>query len=134
MKNNCLIIACVLSCFVSLGHAQARFSADSYLADPEKYENKRVTVYISSVDVPAINASSDDDFRIFHVYTYGQEKGEFSGGGWIYFKVPKADASAFVQRHNKRTAAPKNVSGTFRKWDSTVKYTSSFSYYIDCTQ
>jgi len=135
MKNNFLIIVSVLSCLVSLGHSQTRYSADSYLADPEKYENQRVTIYISSVDVPAINSSSEDEFRIFQVSTLGQEKGEFSYGGSIYVKVPKSDASAFVKRHNNQSNAPRNASGTFKKWKSSDGYqTTSFSYYIDCTK
>jgi len=135
MKNNCLIIVSVLSFLVSLGHAQTRYSADSYLADPEKYENQRVTIYINSVDVPAINSSSEDEFRIFRVSTLGQEKGEFSYGGSIYVKVPKSDAAAFAKRHNNKSNTPKNVSGTFKKWELSDGYqTTLFSYYIDFTK
>jgi hypothetical protein len=116
--------------------AQARISADSYLADPEKYLGKSVTVYLSDVSVPAINANTEEEFRIFRVYTSGREGNEYVGGGGIYMMVPKSDAAAFVKRHNQKTSnAPKNVSGIFKKFDGdTSGYTSSFDYYIDCTK
>ena len=115
--------------------AQARFSANSYLADPEKYLGKSVTVYLSDVSVPAINANTEEEFRIFRVYTSGREGNEYVGGGGIYMMVPKSDAAAFVKRHNQKTSnAPKNVSGIFKKFEGdTSGYTSSFDYYIDCT-
>ena len=115
--------------------AQARFSADSYLADPEKYLGKSVTVYLSDVSVPAINANTKEEFRIFRVYTSGREGNDYVGGGGIYMMVPKSDAAAFVKRHNQKTSnAPKNVSGIFKKFEGdTSGYTSSFDYYIDCT-
>lgn len=117
-------------------NAQARFSADSYLADPEKYLGKSVTVYISDVSVPAINANTKQDFRIFRVYTSGREGNGYVGGGGIYIKIPMSDAASFVKRHNSKTSpAPKNVSGIFKKYDGdTSGYTSSLDYYIDCTK
>ncbi len=129
-------IMLVLLAFPLFSYAGERGSADYYLSDPEGYLNKRVSIYISSVDVPAINSSSEeDDFRIFLINTMGQASGEYSHGGYIYMMVPKSDGAAFVKRHNKSTAsAPKSVSGTFKKWDRATKYTTPFSYYIDCTK
>ena len=115
--------------------AQIRFAAETYESDPEKYLGQKVTILVDSVSVPAINATNnEDDFRVFWVSTKGQSQGEYVWGGSIYVKVPKADAPAFVKRHNHSTAkVPKNVSGIFRKGDSEQKYLRG-SLYIDCTQ
>ncbi|NCW27882.1 MAG: hypothetical protein EBV83_06265 [Verrucomicrobia bacterium] len=131
-----LILVGGISSLLTNVHAQARFSADSYLADPEKYLGKSITIYISDVYVPAINANTKQDFRIFRVYTSGREGNDYVGGGGIYVKVPMSDAASFVKRHNQKTSqAPKNVSGIFKKYDGdTSGYTSSFDYYIDCTK
>ncbi|NDE85230.1 MAG: hypothetical protein EB056_04285 [Verrucomicrobia bacterium] len=130
-----ILFNCMVSFFAD-AHAQARFSADSYLADPEKYLGKSITVYVSDVSVPAINANTKQDFRIFRVYTSGREGNEYVGGGGIYMKVPLSEAASFVKRHNQKTSqAPKNVSGIFKKYDGdTSGYTSSLDYYIDCTK
>jgi hypothetical protein len=124
------------SYFSTDAYAQARFSADSYLADPEKYLGKSITVYVSDVSVPSINANTEEDFRVFRVYTSGREGNDYVGGGGIYIMVPKSDAAAFVKRHNQKTSSvPKNVSGIFKKFaGDTSGYTSSFDYYIDCTK
>ena len=113
-----------------------RGSADYYLADPESYLDKKVSVYVSWVDVPAINVQSEEDnFRVFRISTKGQQSGEYNYGGSIYMMVPKSDAAAFVKRHNNSTSSvPKSVSGIFKKWDRPSKYVPSSSYYIDCTK
>ena len=140
MKSRSIAFAFILlngiASFFCDAHAQERFSANSYLADPEKYLRKSITVYVSDVSVPAINANTKEDFRIFRVYTSGREGNNYVGGGGIYMKVPMSDAASFVKRHNQRTSqAPKNVSGIFKKYDGdTGGYTTSFDYYIDCTK
>jgi len=73
----------------ALTHAQSRFSADSYLGDPEQYLGKSVTIYVDRVDVPAINATTDDSYRVFFVHTMGRDGNDYVPGGWIYVKVPK---------------------------------------------
>jgi hypothetical protein len=130
-----ILLLCMAS-FLADAYAQARFSADSYLADPEKYLGKSITVYVSDVSVPAINANTNQDFRIFRVYTSGREGNDYVGGGGIYMKVPMSDAASFVKRHKQKTSqVPKNVSGIFKKYDGdTGGYTTSFDYYIDCTK
>lgn len=132
-------------------HGQTRFSADSYLASPEKYLGKTVTIYVDSVDVPAINSSTDDGFRVFHVSTKGRNGNDYMYGGSIYVKVPRQEAEAFANRHNNpNKMGPKNMSGTFTEWPSEYKRTMgdnpsleqvwrtrcySYSrYYIDCTK
>jgi hypothetical protein len=138
-KNVILVLSFLIgaaSYFSTDAHAQPRFSADSYLADPEKYLGKSITVYVSDVSVPSINANTDEVFRIFRVYTSGRDGNDYVGGGGIYIMVPKSEAAAFAKRHNQKTSsAPKNVSGIFKKFDGdTSGYTSSFDYYIDCTK
>ena len=132
--------------------SQARFSADSYLATPEKYLGKSVTVYVDSVNVPAINCTTDDPFRVFRIYTKGRNANEYVGGGSIYVKVPRSEADSFVKRHNNpNKMAPANLSGVLREWptkwndrslqkDSSqehVWWTECYSYshfYLDCTK
>ena len=138
LKSSVVVGALIIKilCLPSGSYGQARFSANSYLADPEKYLGKSVTVYLSDVSVPAINANTEEEFRIFRVYTSGREGNDYVGGGGIYMMVPKSDAAVFVKRHNNKSSnVPKNVSGVFKKFDGdTSGYTSSFDYYIDCTK
>ena len=44
--------------------AQSRFTADSYLAEPEKNLGKTVSLCVDSVTVPAVNAVTKDPFRV----------------------------------------------------------------------
>jgi len=107
---------------LSLGLAQSafsqgRFSADSYLSAPEKYLGKNVTVYVDSVDVPAVNCTTSDTFRVFRINTKGRNGNDYLWGGSIYVKIPKEDSEAFVRRHNnpnKQVAA--NLSAPFKEW------------------
>jgi hypothetical protein len=133
-------------------YAQARFSAESYLATPEKYLGKSVTVYVDSVDVPAINCTTDDPYRVFMIYTNGRNANMYVGGGWIYVKVPREKADSFVTRHNNpNKQAPANLSGVFSEWPSEygsralgnnptqeqVWWSRCYSYshfYLDCTK
>ena len=135
MKSTALLIFAVIFGGAQAGVAQVRFAAETYESDPEKYLGQKVTILVNSVSVPAINAANnEDDFRVFWVSTKGQRQGEYVWGGSIYVKVSKADAPAFVKRHNHSTSeVPKNVSGIFCKRDSEQKYLSS-SFYIDCTR
>lgn len=101
-------------------YAQSRFSADSYLSAPEKYLGKTVTVYVDSVDVPAINCTTSDNFRVFRVYTKGRNGNSYVGGGYVYMKVPLSDAEGFARRHNNlNKMGPANVSGKFSEWPTT---------------
>lgn len=134
MKKTAWVLSIGSLAMVFFAGAQVRFAAETYESDPEKYLGQRVTILVDSVSVPALNAANEeDDFRLFSVSTKGQRQGEYVWGGSIYVKVPKADAAAFVKRHNSSTAkVPKNVSGTFRKGDPKEKYLYD-SFYIDCT-
>ena len=144
--------ALVLFAFLSPAvHAQARFSAESYLASPENYLGKKVTVYVDEVRVPAINSMTEDPFRVFWIYTKGRNANEYVGGGGIYVKVSRDQADAFAKRHNNpNKQGPANLSGKFSQWPSEyaseglkdkptqekVWWLSCYSYskyYLDCT-
>jgi len=115
MKTNLLVLVGLL--LVSNLNAQSRFSAESYLAAPEKYLGKTVTVYVDSVDVPAVNCTTSDPFRVFRINTKGRNGNDYLWGGSIYVKIPKEDSEAFVRRHNnpnKQVAA--NLSAPFKEW------------------
>ena len=112
-----LILVAMVVSFTAHTYGQARFSAQSYLAAPEKYLGKTVTVYIDRVSVPAINCTTDDPYRVFEVYTYGRNANEYVPGGYIYVKVPKDKAESFATRHNNpNKAAPNNISGVLKEW------------------
>ena len=141
----------LLVCSSSATYAQARFAAESYLASPEKYLGKNVTVYVDEVRVPAINSMTDDPFRVFWIYTKGRNANEYVWGGGIYVKVAKAQADAFAKRHNNpNKQAPANLSGKFSEWPTEygpnglkdrhtqeqVWRSACYSYskfYLDCT-
>ena len=149
MKLKAALLAPFVLCHTI--HAQARFSAESYLASPEKYLGKNVTVYVDDVRVPAINSMTDDPFRVFWISTKGRNANEYVWGGGIYVKVPKTQADAFAKRHNNpNKQGPANLSGKFSQWPSEyapedlkdkptqekVWWLSCYSYskyYLDCT-
>jgi len=115
MKTNLLILTGLL--LVSNLNAQSRFSAESYLAAPEKYLGKTVTVYVDSVAVPAINCTTSDNFRVFCVQTKGRNGNAFVYGGSIYMKIPLSDAEGFARRHNNlNKMGPTTVCGKFLEW------------------
>lgn len=147
-----LIIACLLVVCAAQTYGQARFSAQSYLATPEKYLGKSVTVYVDRVLVPAVNCTTDDPFRVFEVYTSGRNANQYVPGGYIYVKIPKDKADAFATRHNNpNKQAPANFSGVFSEWPTEyskrslgnnptqerVWWSHCYSYshfYLDCTK
>ena len=97
--------------------AQSRFTADSYLAEPEKNLGKTVTLCVDSVTVPAVNAVTKDPFRVFRVNTRGQNQKFYESGGMIYVKVPREDSDAFARRHNSPgKQGPKLITGKFAQW------------------
>lgn len=136
----------------TLTYGQARFSAQSYLATPEKYLGKAVTVYVDRVEVPAINCTTDDPFRVFEVHTSGRNSNQYVPGGYIYVKIPKDKADSFATRHNNpNKQAPANLSGVFSEWPTEyshrklgsnptqeqVWWSQCYSYshfYLDCTK
>ena len=147
-----LIITVLLIVCAAQTYGQARFSAQSYLATPEKYLGKSVTVYVDSVDVPAINCTTEDPYRVFRIYTKGRNANEYVWGGAIYVKVPRDKADSFATRHNNpNKAAPANLSGIFREWPTEygsralgtnptqeqIWWDRCYSYshfYLDCTK
>jgi hypothetical protein len=118
MKYTIFVFANIL--LLASLNAQSRFSAQSYLAAPEKYLGKSVTVYVDSVDVPAINCTTSDNFRVFRINTMGRNGNAYVYGGSIYVKVPLSDAEGFARRHNNlNKMGPANISGKFLEWPTT---------------
>ena len=124
-----LIITYLLPC-VALG--QDRFTAESYLSNPEKYNGKKVVINVGWVDVPAVYANDNSGYRDFLVTTCASQQMQssvaFSPRGQIVVRIPTGEAEAFIRRHGTTTQKMwygnnggnrvKQVSGTFRKMNS----------------
>jgi len=79
------------------------WSAEKLLADPDKNLGKKVTIFIYKVDVPAINATEDVDYRDFAVYTAKKGRDGFEGGGYIVVRVFRKDAGNFTKKYGAST-------------------------------
>ena len=114
MTKSIILILCLIT---QSAKAQSRFTAASYLAEPEKNLGKTVTLCIDSVSVPAVNAMTKDPFSVFMVHTRAQNQKLYESGGVIYVKVPREDSDAFARRHNNpNNRVPKLVTGKFSQW------------------
>jgi len=117
-------------------YAQERFTAEYYLAVPEKYNGKGVVINVARVQVPAIYANNESGYRDYLVTTCAQTQMStgvsFSPRGEIVVRVPTADAEAFVRRHGTssygNSSRAKQVQGTFRQM------VSAYGGYIDLTK
>jgi len=100
---------------VSLVAAQD-WSAQRLLADPDKNLGKKVSLFIYKVEVPAINATDDAEFRDFSVYTAKRYNTTYESGGYITVRVSRKDASSFTQKYGTSTnyKNAKNFVGVFR--------------------
>ena len=117
-------------------HAQKRGNFDYYQGAPEKYLNQKITIFIMSVDTPAINSGSkDDNYRIFSIYTSSQDGSDTSFG---YAKVPFSKSEEFVKRYNQsqgqgtKAFTPRNATGVFRHGEDGDNYLAK-RYYLDMT-
>ena len=129
-----LFHALLLGVSPDLCHAQKRGNFEFYEAAPEKHLNQKVSIYIMSVDVPAVNAASlDEDFRIFNVYTSSQDGSDTS---YAKVKILKSKADMFVKRYNQsqgngmRAFTPRNATGVFMPGEPGDPYLSGL-YYLD---
>ena len=136
----CLIMGVILSGHI---HAQERGCIDYYTVAPEKYLNKKVTIFITRVSLPAKNDMEKDDFKVFEVNTSDIK----NNGIYSYdykpalVKVPSDKAEAFVKRYNQgqgssiwRTFTPRQAIGVFRHGDKNEANCPSSlkgNYYID---
>lgn len=146
--NNNRILSIVINLLTVLclaltvtAQAQDRFTAESYLATPEKYDGKKVSLNVAWVDVPAIYANEDKGYRDFLVYSCAQQQNQ--GGvvyvprGEIVIRVPTSESEAFVRRHgtsyNKMWYGTgsgnrvRQICGVFRKMRSV------YGGYLDLT-
>lgn len=138
--SECIIIAFLALASISL--AQERFTADTYLSLPEKYDGKKVTINVAWVDVPAVYANDEKDYRDYLVTTCALQQNQtgvtYHPRGQIIIRVPTSQAEGFVRRHgttwnkmwygnsagNNRV---KQVSGVFRKMKAV------YGGYLDTT-
>jgi len=97
-----LLLALLYFTLVALASAQ-EWSAEKLLADPDKNLGKKVNLFIYHVDVPAVNASDDVDYRDFSVYTAKQTMSSFEAGGYITVRVSRKDAGNFAQKYGTST-------------------------------
>lgn len=122
--------------------AQERFTADTYLSIPEKYNGKKVTINVAWVDVPAVYANDEKNYRDYLVTTCAQQQNQtgvtYHPRGQIIIRVPTSQAEGFVRRHgttwnkmwygnNGANNRVKQVSGVFRKMSSV------YGGYLDTT-
>lgn len=137
-----LFFLAMVAVFGGIGLAQERFTADLYLALPEKYDGKKVTVNVGWVDVPAVYANDEKKYRDYLVTTCAQQQNQtgvtYHPRGAIIIRVPTSEAEAFVRRHgtttnkmwygnNNANNRVKQVSGVFRKMRSV------YGGYLDTT-
>ena len=110
-----LLLVLLSSTLVSLATAQD-WSAQRLLADPDKNLGKKVSLWIYKVDVPAINATADVDFRDFSVYTAKRNNTTYEAGGYITVRVSRKEASSFTQKYGTSTdyKNAKHFLGVFR--------------------
>ncbi|NDB95467.1 MAG: hypothetical protein EBZ78_04840 [Verrucomicrobia bacterium] len=104
-------------CFALVVFASAQeWSAQKLLADPDKNLGKKVNLFIYYVEVPAINATEDVDYRDFSVYTAKQSMSGFDAGGYITVRVSRKDAGNFTQKYGTKTdyKQAKVFTGIFR--------------------
>lgn len=136
------LIVCILGFVIPCSLlAQERFTAESYLANPEKNDGKKVTVNVAWVDVPAVYANDDSGYRDFLVVTCAQQQMQssttYSTRGEIIVRIPTGEAEAFIKRHgttaqkmwygNNGGNRVKQVTGIFRKMKSV------YGGYLDTT-
>lgn len=69
-------------------------SASFYLNAPEKYEDKKITVYVAFVD--RVAAMEGIDGVLYSAYTMSRDDSDTS---YIYVLVPKDKAESFVRRY-----------------------------------
>ena len=130
-------LALFLLAIIPTTHAQDRYTAEYYLAAPEKYNGKGVVINVARVQVPAIYANNESGYRDYLVTTCAQTQMNsgvcFLPRGDIVVRVPTADAEAFVRRHGTsisylKISRSKQVQGTFRQM------VSAYGGYIDLTK
>ena len=103
--------------FTLVAFASAQdWSAQRLLADPDKNLGKKVSLWIYKVDVPAINATADVDFRDFSVYTAKRNNTTYDAGGYITVRVSRKEAGSFTQKYGTSTdyKNAKHFLGVFR--------------------
>lgn len=110
-----LLLVLLSSTLISLAAAQD-WSAQRLLADPDKNLGKKVSLWIYKVDVPALNATADVDFRDFSVYTAKRNNTTYEGGGYITVRVSRKEAASFTQKYGTSTdyRNAKQFLGVFR--------------------
>ena len=123
MKKLISMVVVLISIAASVSGAP-RFTADFYLGDRERYQDKMVTVHVSHV-LPwkvSFNHKVLEDYYPFSLSTAYKGK----RGGTIYALVHKSKAKNFIRNYGKearyinkmsgKQIASKAVKGQFYKW------------------
>lgn len=98
MRNLTALVVVLVLCPVFLfAAAPPKFTADYYLATPEKFAGQEIKLYVTHADPSSYK--TEDDFRAFFVGTaYNKER-----GGYIDIIVPKSFADKIVKRYGTKS-------------------------------
>jgi len=89
-----LIIATILTLGIVSLHANSSRSASFYLNAPEKYENEKITLYVTSVTRQG--AIEDFEGVVYSAYTMSRDEDDTS---YISVLVPKDKAESFARKY-----------------------------------
>jgi hypothetical protein len=86
-----IIFVCAI-CLASVACGQAVFTADYYLANPDAYLGKEVTLSVASLN-PRNEQGREDGLRQLDAQTFNQHK----NGGMLMVLAPPVTAAALIQ-------------------------------------
>ena len=130
---------------ITLGMAQLQVerdcSANYYFGRADEFLNKSIMLIVTDIEVPAENAGTEDNYRIFDVRTGYREKvpGESRARsietgyeGNIRVVIEKEKAHQLVASLQKARAnnTYDTIHGTFKKWDLSNNKPKS-GFYVD---
>lgn len=109
MKKKLIIPTIIYLIFLSTISAAPRFTADFYLGDRERYENKVLTFYVAYTSPWKVTFDHAvlKDYHPFTITTYYQ--GE--RGGSLYCLVHKSKARYFVRKYGTKMEFKKDLKG-----------------------
>ena len=119
--------------FAIPANAQQRSTVKCYEATPEKFLNKKVTIYVTGLwDVKPHNENLSDPYRIYEVWTSSQD-GQERDSAWVL--VPSDKAEAFIKKHSqKNNEKPRPEICTFREPTEEEKKSARTRYIFDLSK